>query len=223
MCLPITSTVNINLMTIGKTIFLCFLMSTACRFTFTREQSILIEVRNSGGEVGRSNSIVDLSVLCSSRTSDNILLYGILSNLIFDIDQQVLCDTEKVGAGLCIQVFDSADRRVPAEIDLHRDGYNRYLPTDVFIDKLARNRDKFLKGTKVLSFGDTLMFNRTIDLRNFHLKPGYYELQVVYYSGKGIYDDFVVGHDRVKQDEILYEAKPFQGCAISNRIQLVVQ
>lgn len=159
-----------------------------------------------------------LSIRIKNNSEHNMLLYGLGSNVLNNSEMDRLCNPRLVGGGLGIFIFNEQNKRqysswsIPDSID------HKPMPREKFEELMKQGTEKYLRGTRVAIKSDFSFFQRRIDLQQYMLKRGTYYLQVVYYSGVGIKDNYVVGEEQIERDRQFYNAEIYQGCAVSNRI-----
>jgi hypothetical protein len=186
------------------------------------EKLLEIELQNDSVSTTTTDPEITLTLVCRNRGAENLLLYGITSNLRTNADIERLCNTNRVGGGVGLMLFNQkmspvyVIESIPDSIDYkrHDDKY--------FSQEMEKEKARFLAGTRVLKVSEVLNLEMIVNIRQFNLKRGRYYMQMVYYAGKGLKDNFVVGEGQIERDMKLFDAVLYQGCAVSNQISITV-
>jgi hypothetical protein len=146
----------------------------------------------------------------------NLLLYKFGTNMLQNVPMEALCDVNRIGAGIGVFLTDQSNNRI-------------YLPdfvSDPFrTDSMPPARREIPRASPqhpiVLRVDET--YALSIEFKFPQLPEGLrgkYYLRLVYYSGVGIYDRWVVGESQIRLDRKFWDATPFQGCTSTNTIKV---
>ncbi|MBT1699009.1 hypothetical protein KK083_19095 [Fulvivirgaceae bacterium PWU4] len=186
------------------------------------QESLEIELLNDSVSITTGDSEVALTLACRNGGTENLLLYGIMSNLRTNADIERLCNINRVGGGVGLMLLNQSMspvhviESIPDSID-----YKQY-DNKHFSQEMEKGKARFLAGTRILKASEVLNLEMIVNIRQFNLKPGRYYIQMVYYAGKGLKDNFVVGEEQIEKDMKLFDAVLYQGCAVSNKISITV-
>lgn len=167
-----------------------------------------------------NNPGINFSISLENRFFQDYLAYnvGIFSEGS-DIDSYY-CDG-KGSAGNYIFLYDSNGKQQYTSISLGKSIYDNPVTIED-VETIYDENKKLLIDTRIViksqsSFEMTKYFN----LKRFDLKPGIYDLYVIYASGKFLYD--FLGVDIINTHQQEFNAQLFQGCIKSNTVKLVVK
>jgi hypothetical protein len=172
--------------------------------------------------VTKNDTEVPIKLQCRNKGKRNLLLYGILSNVLTNAETERLCNVDRVGGGVGLLIFNNqllpeyTIESIPDSIDY------KQIDRDSFKKQMDKAKRQFLAGTRTVEAASVLDLTIKVNIRQFKLKPGKYYLQMIYYSGKGLRDNFVVGPEQIEKDMELHNAVVYQGCATSNQIVVTV-
>lgn len=202
-------------------VLLSVLFYGGCTSTF--EEALQIRFKRDSVLLAKNETEIALTVECKNSGNVNLLLYGIMSNLLTNADAERLCNVNRVGGGIGLMLFDHKLSPVYAVETIPDSIKHKRLDERTFKSEMADSKKRFLGGTRVLKASQVLELVLNVDMRQFNLRPGQYHLKLVYYAGKGLTDDFVVGQQQIERDMHLYDAKLYQGCVLSDQIVLTVR
>jgi hypothetical protein len=185
------------------------------------DRSILdLRLTSDSIRVDLDNPILLLNIEAKNAGSENIILYNFGTNILQNVPIEDLCDVNQVGAGICVFLTHQNGNRIYI---------NDYIPDTIMHDPFSNigayptqkksandaNRPVVLEGGGTHDLPVKFKFPELPE--GLH---GQYYLQLVYYSGVGIYDKWVVGDQQIQLDKKMWDAFPFQGCSSTNTIKL---
>jgi hypothetical protein len=188
-----------------------------CAGQVTENEIIEIRLINDSLRTFMDQSELTVSIQTESKTEKALLLYGFGNNIIRPWKKtSEFCDLNRLGAGIALFVYDSANKNRFATIYIPKELKYKPMPKDTLESRNADLNTEYLKGTKVVQGFDSDFSDVKIDLKDFDLERGMYHLQIIYYSGRIL--EKAVGRSQIEKDRKNYNAELYQGCAISNKI-----
>jgi hypothetical protein len=170
----------------------------------------------------QTDSELSVFIGCKNKGESNLILYGLTSFIMQSmVTEERLCDIEKAdGAGIGLMIFNHKhERQYPVE---KYDGVGDVPKTpEELAELLAEGRNKYLEGTRVVKAEGEISIERILNLKDFQLGRGTYQLRLIYFTGEGVWSNRI-GADRIREDMESFNAKLFQGCAVSNFVEFTV-
>jgi hypothetical protein len=172
-------------------------------------------------QVSEINTKATIAVKLQNLTDKNLLLYGFESEFNRFANVNSICDVSRAGGKFALFIYDENNTIVEAEWRTHNNDSDFPVTTEQLETMKKQERLNYLSEKRLIKKNESTNFEREIDLKDYHLIRGVYYLQLGYYSGKAI--EQVVSKTQVDRDKLSNGAELFQGCAISNRILLIVK
>lgn len=155
-------------------------------------------------------------------SSSNFIFYRLNSSItksqIGRMD--LFCNPEKTGAGLMLFVYDEK-LKPQTVIHWYVNDTNNPMTKERFDSLTNVVTINSLRATVILKTREVINFQQEIDLTEFHLEKGEYFIQLMYFSGKRVLDS--INQEQLKNDKAQHNAKVFEGCIISNKINLTIK
>lgn len=182
--------------------------------------SLTLEIKNDSIQFFKREETITLSLKFTNEANSDLLLYGFEGWHWMNPDIEEICNLDKKSAGFAIFIFDQNNRaklHIPMSID--------YKPMPISDQKLTeilrQHKLKYTNEVRVIKPFETINVVKDINIKEYNLEKGRYEIQVVYVSGNGV--KALVGKEQIEQDQLINGAELYQGCVMSNRVVLHVE
>lgn len=161
-----------------------------------------------------------ISGTLKNNTNKNFLTYGLdIFGGGSDTDEYY-CDGEG-SASQFVFIYDDSGAQKYITISSEKGIYDDPVTSEDINAGLSKSRDNMIDSNQVIYPGDSINFVGELDLSSFNLKPGIYDIYVIYSSGKFLYD--FLGVEIINTHQKKLNAQLFQGCIKSNTVKLVVK
>ena len=160
-----------------------------------------------------------LSFVISNESEDNLLLYGLRNGGPFPAGFPLsqTCSIKNVGTGIAFAIYKTDGKQItPTSRIIDYEG-QRPVTSKVLDSALQKMHKDFVKSKIELKSKEERLFTKEIPLSDYKLQKGKYYFQMVYYTG-----DNTARNLKLKQVSENTEGKLFQGCTISDRIDLII-
>ena len=182
---------------------------------------IQIKMENDSIQTSVSNPEVTISFRCENQSGTALLLYGIDAPVrLLPFKAEMWCDHERVSAGLALIIYNNQLKQKPPMHYIHSDKKLDPMSTERLDSLMKISKLNYYTTTKVLEAHETVNLKKTIKLHEYNLERGIYFLQLVYFSGKQV--TTLVEMSQIDSDRKIHKAELYQGCAISNRISIII-
>lgn len=190
--------------------------------------------------VRNESTCIELTILCDSiemtRTDtrmivpiwgrncskENVFLPNLTGEIMTPIfPEENFCNPDEAAA-IAIFVYKKNGVSVLPVRPLIPDSLAYKPMTRASIDKaMDRSSRNFRHNSKLVSRDQSISFAKEVNLKDYHLVPGTYTLQIIYFSGEFVTNYF----DPIELAKLQKESKSliFQGCVKSNQVKLIVR
>ena len=165
-------------------------------------------------------TMVTISFKLSNQSNEDILIYSLRNGGPHPVfrDLGEYCNPNGKSSGTAFGLFGSDGSRTGHEIWLHSPGSKRHVTRAMVDSALNAAKIGFLESALILKGREDKVFTKEIPLGDFNLDKGIQYLQIVYYAGI-----VTASMPEVKAKSTQEHATLFQGCAMSQRIPLIIQ
>ncbi len=194
-----------------------FVFSAVSLWGQSADSLVEIQIVNDSLKTFANSPELTIPLRCKNNGNKNLIMYGFNSNLLTAYVDRLCGNLEKIGGGIGVLIFNAKHERVYAMHTIPDSIDYKPIPKERFEQLMGYNRMRYLAGTKILKALDISYVDKKFNLREFSLKKGTYQLQLIVFAGKSLVTKGV-GIEQIEKDKKEYNAELYQGCAISNQI-----
>jgi hypothetical protein len=167
---------------------------------------------------------IQISVRIKNNTDTAYLFFAFewLSEAI--ADESFYTEDDNVTSANEVIILDSENQQVfPTNFTISPPDGEEFKPfsLDTLEASFSETGKKYVKKMLYLPANSKRDVSLTLSFKYHDLKPGSYDLYLLYYSGKNLYN--LVPEEKVRQQEEEYDAKEFRGWIKSNKVELIIK
>ena len=205
------------------TLCLLTLLFTCCKASKTNElhinNSLLLKINVKKPIVKKSN-MLSVSFELSNTTDTTYILYAFKSIEDGICSMKVYCENDN-SSGTTIIIEKNGTQVFPKYF---LDGFSFDSPPvgiNDLIDSFDQEKKRFSANKIVINPHSSEKFQLKINLDNYELSPGEYDLSFIHFSGINLKN--FIDEQSQKLDKEKYSGKIYSGCLQSNRIRFLKQ
>lgn len=184
--------------------------------------SVKLKVLDKEIHVEAEKTIISFDLKVNNGSCCNFLLYNFNNETDLAFKEELFFCNGGIAAGATIFVYNEKMEviharipPIPADIDYQP------ITAERVQQVIGEEKVRFRNSLQVIKTGESIVFSKRIDLKNFRLTPGTYYVKILYSAGDNTIN--MVTEDQIAEDMKKYKAKMFKGCVSSNLVKLIVE